>query len=282
MVALAEAIGLPFETRQLEFNALCHLGPRLLGHSLASLTESSRAQLLSGPPPDLTISAGHRSVPAVQALRARSGCHTRSIHVGFPRISPAKFSLVIATPQYPIADHPNLVRIPYALTRAVTADADAGDEALLAALLKPRRLLIVGGPTLFWKLDDDALLAKLADLLGEAARDGGSVIVTTSPRTPAELEQRIAQTLAKAEAATLLAKPGKPPRFDDLRRNLDRQAARHCARGQLDDGSGVHAADVAPPTGPASLPAGSSIFLERTPADRGHSGTEQTRDIARR
>lgn len=216
VVALAEAIGLPFETRQLEFNALCHLGPRLLGHSLASLTESSRAQLLSGPPPDLTISAGHRSVPAVQALRARSGCHTRSIHVGFPRISPAKFSLVIATPQYPIADHPNLVRIPYALTRAVTADADAGDEALLAALLKPRRLLIVGGPTLFWKLDDDALLAKLADLLGEAARDGGSVIVTTSPRTPAELEQRIAQTLAKAEAATLLAKPGKPPRYESL------------------------------------------------------------------
>jgi hypothetical protein len=216
VVALAEAIGLPFEIRQLEFNALCNLGPRLLGRSLASLTARSREALLAEEPPDLTISAGHRSVPAVQALRHRSGGRTRSIHTGFPRISPAHFDLVIATPQYPIADHPNLLRIPYALTRAVTAVADASDEALLASLPAPRRLLIVGGPTLFWTIDQPRLIGTLAKMIDEAAKEGGSVIVTTSPRTPVELERSIIEALAEAKAATLLARPGKPPSYSSL------------------------------------------------------------------
>ena len=216
MVAFAEAIGLPFETRQLEFNALCHLGPRLLGRSLASVTADSRAALVHDEPPDLTISAGHRSVPAVQALRRRSGGRTRSIHLGFPRISPAHFDLVIATLQYPIADHPNLLRIPYALTRAVTAAPDASDEALLGALPRPRRLLIVGGPTLFWKIDQKALLGTLAKMLNEAAEKGGSVVVTTSPRTPKALEQQIADNLAASDVATFLGPPGSPPAYPSV------------------------------------------------------------------
>lgn len=216
VIALAEAIGLPFEIRQLEFNALCHLGPRVLGRSLASLTTSSRAAFLDDEPPDLTISAGHRSVPAVQALRYRSGGRTRSIHVGFPRISPAHFDLVIATPQYPIAEHPNLLRIPYALTRAATAKAEAGDEALLASQARPMRLLIVGGPTLFWKIDQRVLLATLTDMLREAAERGGSVVVTTSPRTPKALEQHIARELARCSVPTLFAPPGSPPAYSSL------------------------------------------------------------------
>ncbi len=114
VIALAQALGLPFETKHIEYNGLRFLGPRLLGRSLMSVARASRRQLLDGPPPDLTISAGHRSVPVTQALRARSSGATHSIHVGFPRVSPSRFDLVMATPQYPIADHPNLLSVPYA------------------------------------------------------------------------------------------------------------------------------------------------------------------------
>ena len=69
VIALAEALGLPFEVKQLDYNGLRHLGPRLLGSSLRSLSRRSRAAVLGEPPPDLTISAGHHSVPVVQALR---------------------------------------------------------------------------------------------------------------------------------------------------------------------------------------------------------------------
>jgi mitochondrial fission protein ELM1 len=216
VIALAEALGLPFEIKQLEYNGLRRLGPRLLGRSLISLTRNSRDLVLREPPPDLTISTGHRSVAVVRALRHRSRGRTRSIHVGFPRVSPARFDLVIATPQYPIPDHPRLLRVPYALTRAATAAADPADRARLASLPAPRRLLIVGGPTLFWKLPETDVLRTLAAMLDEAREAGGSVLVTTSPRTPPALEQAIAQALDVSGVPTLLAAPRKPPSYVSL------------------------------------------------------------------
>jgi mitochondrial fission protein ELM1 len=212
VIALAEALGLPFEVKRLRFNPLCHLGPRILGRSTISLMKSSRASLFREEPPDLTISAGHRSVPAVQALRNRSS--TRSVHMGFPRISPSHFDLVVATPQYPIADHPNLIRLPCALTRA--AVSPFSEEPMLASLPQPRGLLVVGGPTLFWNLDEEALLGALNDMLDRAALAGGSVMVTTSPRTPAAIARKIKDTLAAAEAPSLLTAPGKPPAYGSL------------------------------------------------------------------
>lgn len=221
MIALAEALGLPFDVKQLEYNALCHLGPRLLGISAASLTQSSRSAIFDQEPPDLTISAGHRSVPVVRALRQRSGGRVRSVHMGFPRVSPSNFDLVVAPPQYPIPDHPNLLRVPYVLTRAATAGANDADEALLASLPSPRSLLIIGGPNLFWKIDEELLLSTLDGMLAETAQQGGSVLVTTSPRTPPELEQQVAHRLGNALVPTLLAAPRKPPAYSSLLKVAD-------------------------------------------------------------
>ena len=221
MIALAEALGLPFEIKQVEYNRLHSLGPRLLGHSLVSLTRKSRAQMLSERPPDLTISAGHRSVPLVLALRCRSADRMRSIHIGFPRISPAHFDLVIATPQYPIPDHPNLLRVPYALTRAATMQADPLDTAGIGALPAPRRLLIVGGPTLYWKIDEGALLGTLSAILEEARSGGGSALVTTSPRTPAALKRRIAAALKASNVPSILAEPKRSPGYASLLAGAD-------------------------------------------------------------
>jgi hypothetical protein len=219
VIALAEALGLPFEIKQLQYNAFRLLGPRLLRRSLISLITPSRRMILSEPPPDLTISAGHRSVAVVQALRHRSGGWTRSIHVGFPRVSPGEFDLVVATPQYPIADHPNLLRVPYALTRAANAEIDSPEQ--LANLPKPHQLLIVGGPTLFWTIDERMLLTTLGDMLQEASAGGGSVLVTTSPRTPHALRHAIARKLADSDVPSLLARPRQAPRYGSLLETAD-------------------------------------------------------------
>jgi mitochondrial fission protein ELM1 len=213
VIALAEAIGLPFEVKQLEYNRLHALGPRLLGTSLASLTPASRRAILGDELPDLTISTGHRSVPAVRELRRRSGGRTRSIHVGFPRVSPDHFDLVIATSQYPIADHPKLLRIPYALTRAATEHANAAE---LAGFPEPRRLLLIGGPTLFWELDSAAVMRTVKRMIEEAFREGGSVLVSTSPRTPASLSEQLSSILKNSDVPTVLAQPGHKPRYGSL------------------------------------------------------------------
>jgi mitochondrial fission protein ELM1 len=214
VLALAEALGLPFEIKRLEYNRLQWLGPRLLGRSLISLTPASRETLLRDPPPDLTISTGHRAVAAVQHLRRRSGGSTRSLHVGFPRISPAKFDLVIATPEYPIADHPNLLRIPLPLTRSKPAPAHG--IAAIDALPRPRRLLIVGGPTLFWAPTAKGLGQSLDTLRAAAERDGGSVMVIGSPRTPPELEESMRKRLKRFHVPTLLAPARGDPSYPDL------------------------------------------------------------------
>ncbi|HEV2595584.1 MAG TPA: ELM1/GtrOC1 family putative glycosyltransferase [Sphingomicrobium sp.] len=216
VIALAEALGSPFTAKPLHYNALQALGPRLLGSSLASLRLASRESLMQDPPPDLTISTGHRSVAVVRALRLRSGGQMRSIHLGFPRVSPAEFDLVITTPQYAIGDHPNVLRIPYALTRTVTDRNDEGSIAKLESLPSPKRLLIVGGPTLFWNLDREKLLQTLDAMLMEASADGGSVLVTTSPRTPGPLRKELASVLSKSGVSTLLAEPGQPPTYPIL------------------------------------------------------------------
>jgi mitochondrial fission protein ELM1 len=219
VVALADALGLPFETKQLKYNPLNRAGPGLLGRTLASLTASSRAAILAEPPPDLTISTGHRSVPVVRALRHRSGGRTRSIHVGFPRVSPGEFDLVIATPQYPIRDHPRLLRIPYALTRAAVGKPRG--SAALAHLNSPRRVLLVGGPTLFWDLDERPLEATLSEMLDAATKDGGSVLVSTSARTPDRLSAEIEAMLDNSPVGTALAQPGRQPDYASLLASAD-------------------------------------------------------------
>lgn len=216
VIALSEALGIPFETKQLQYNRWRFLGPRLLGRSLMSLARASRGEILAQEPPDLTISGGHRSVPVVRALRRRSGGRTRSIHVGFPRTSPRLFDLVIATPQYPIDEHPNLLRVPYALTTAAMKRTTSPADPSLADLPRPRRLIIVGGPNLYWKIDEAALLGTLREALADAEASGGSVLVTTSPRTPVPLRRKIAALLGSSSAASLLVAPGETPRYANL------------------------------------------------------------------
>ncbi len=213
VIALAKALGLPFEVKQLHFNGLRRLGPRLLGASLRSLTTEARRALLSEPSPDVTISVGHRSVPLVRALHRRSGGRTRSIHIGFPRISPEHFDLVITTAQYPIPPSPKLFRIPWAITGAANAPSRPTANAL-DALPAPRALLLVGGPTLYWKISRRAVLRTVDEMLEEALRAGGSVIVSTSPRTPRYLKQAIGRRLASVP--TMLTGPGGLPSYPGL------------------------------------------------------------------
>jgi uncharacterized protein len=209
VLALAESTGAPFETKTLSYNSLRHLQPPLLGATFRSLDARSRA-LVSADWPDLTISAGHRSVPVVQAIRRASKGRTRSVHVGYPRISPGRFDLVVATPEYPIADHANLLRIPFALTRAPIPERP--DPDFERAYPTPRRLLILGGPTLYWKIDGTDVLTVLGALAAAAQEEGGSVLVVGSPRTPQALIARIQEWVDRAcIPAAWISVGGMPP-----------------------------------------------------------------------
>src|SRR5437868_14675903 len=173
VLALAEALGLPFEEKPLSYNALRRVPPRLLGATFARVTTASRA-LLEGEPPDLTISTGLRSVPVVRELKRRSGGRTRTVHLGYPRISHRHFDLVVPTPEYPVPDAPNVLRIPFALTPHRARAVEQSDRNLLNAYPQPRRLFLIGGPTLYWELSVHGMAAAVRKLLERAQAEGGS------------------------------------------------------------------------------------------------------------
>ena len=215
ILALAEALGLPFEEKVLSYNQLRRIPAGLLGATFASVDAGCR-KLIEGEPPDLTISTGLRSVPVVRELRRRSGGKTRSVHLGFPRISPKHFDLVVPTPEYPVPDAPNVMRIPFALTPHAARPVEQSDRDLLNAYPRPRRLFLVGGPTLYWELPVEQMTTALQDLLDAARKEGGSVLTVGSPRTPVELLAAIRQTL-EASSVPFLFEPGDgPPAYPAL------------------------------------------------------------------
>jgi hypothetical protein len=220
VLALAEALGLPFEEKWLHYNQLRRLQPALLGGTLSSVARDARGQL-GGPPPDLTISTGHRSVPVVRALRKRSGGRMRAVHLGYPRISPEHFDLVVPTPEYPVPDAPNVVRIPFALSPHRAREVDEGDRNLLAAYPRPHRLFLIGGPTLYWQLPIDRIVGALEQVIETARRDGGSVIAVGSPRSPVELLTATRNTLESATVPFLFVPNDGPPAYPALIESAD-------------------------------------------------------------
>jgi mitochondrial fission protein ELM1 len=221
VIALAEALGIPFELKMLRYNGWRRLKPRFLGASLLSVASESRSSI-AGDPPDLIISTGHRSVPVVQALRRRSMGRTRCVHIGFPRLPPERFDLVITTPEYPIPDHPNVMRIPFALTRDIgEVPMSRLDASLLERFPIPRRLLVLGGPTRYWRLETNDVLDALSTLLDVAEREGGSVLAVGSPRTPAEILRAVEPELKAASVPAILAPIDGPPAYSNLLRVAD-------------------------------------------------------------
>ena len=215
VVALAEALGLPFETKELRYNALRRVPPALLGATFRSVDAASSRQL-EAEPPELTISTGLRSVPVVRELKRRSGGRMRSVHLGFPRISPRHFDLVVPTPEYPVPDASNVLRIPFALTPHAARAVERSDRDLLSAYPKPRRLFLVGGPTLYWELPADTITAAVLYLVEATQRDGGSVLTVGSPRTPMDVLDALHSRLEDS-SVPFLFEPGEgPPAYPAL------------------------------------------------------------------
>ena len=220
VLALAEALGMPFEEKWLRYNALRCLQPKLLGATLMSVAADARSQL-QGKPPDLTISTGHRSVPVVNALRKRSGGIMRTVHIGYPRIAPTNFDLVVPTPEYPVPDAPNVYRIPFALSPHGAREIEQSDRDLLAAYPRPHRLLLIGGPTLYWRLPVDEMVRATRNLVDASKTNGGSVFAVGSPRSPVDLLDAVRNTLETSSVPFLFAPLEGPPAYPAMVEEAD-------------------------------------------------------------
>ena len=215
LLALAERLGQPYRIVQLDFTWASLLPPRLVGTRDWAVKRSARARL-DGDEPDLVLGLTSRSVSPARAIKRRFGGRPKLVHLGHPRSNPALFDLVITTPQYGVPDAANVVRLPLPVTAEEEVAPDAKEEAWLKRLPRPHRLLVIGGLTMWWKLKPRRVVQAFAQLAKRSRGDGGSIIVTGSPRTP----RRVLATLAAsakgtANVAVALGTPRYPVLLDD-------------------------------------------------------------------
>jgi len=186
MLSLAQALGWPFESKKLVHNPLNVVPNLLLGASKATV-DSRRSSPLQAPWPDLVIGASRRSAPVALWIRKQSGGRTRLVHLLHAQTPLEQFDLIITLPQYRLPDRPNVLHNTGPLNLIDPASLDSARSqwvGRLAELPRPYTALIVGGNSSSYVLDP-ATAARLGREASERAA-GGSLLVTTSPRTPPE------------------------------------------------------------------------------------------------
>lgn len=136
-------------------------------------------------PPALAIGCGRQAALATRLLR-RAGAY--GVQILDPRIDPAHWDLVIA-PEHDGLRGANVITLLGSLhpvDDAWLARARA-DFARFATLPAPRTALLLGGPSAHVDFGLDAFERLAARLDRALEREGGSVLATTSRRTPADV-----------------------------------------------------------------------------------------------
>ncbi|MDP6788317.1 MAG: mitochondrial fission ELM1 family protein [Rhodospirillales bacterium] len=194
-LGVAEALGLDFRVRDIEYSTLGGLPNGLIGASFAALTGPSRVGL-APPWPDLLIAAGRRTAPVARAIKRRNRGATFLAQIMDPGSPGAADFDLIAQPTHDGGPRrPNGISI-IGAPHLVTADrlAEAADQwrGRFEPLARPWIALIVGGSTRRRPFTDEAArrLGRLASAMAREA--GGSLLVSTSRRTGAAEEPLLA------------------------------------------------------------------------------------------
>lgn len=175
---IAEALGWPYELKQ--------------------PTADKGSQVPVTPPwPDLVISSGRRTAPLAHSICQSSGGLTRSVVIGRPHAPLADFDLVLTTPQYGLPLRENVADMPAPFISARSLDDTALDvwRQRFADLPRPWVALLLGGNSTPYRFDA-AVAAELGRQASVAVADrGGSLLVSTSPRTPVEASQALLEAV---------------------------------------------------------------------------------------
>lgn len=213
LLRLANELGEPFRTVELAYNRFRLVPPRILGATLRTLDEQSRAKIAS-PWPELVLGIGYKSVPVALAIRNLSGGKSKLVRLGNPRLDPAKFDLVVTTPQYGVPDAADVLRLPVGISTAPQLAPTREESDWLAKLARPHRLLLIGGDTFMWSLKP----ATVASAASAISRKSGNAIAVSSGRSSKAVMDSVAAALRGSEHGLVW---GRFPRYPVLLADAD-------------------------------------------------------------
>ncbi len=165
--------------------------PRLTAGARLGFPAALRREL-QAPWPLMAIGCGRQAALLTRGLREWSEGATFTLQILDPRIGAQHFDLVVA-PRHDALHAGNVIQTLGALNPiddAWLAHA-AGQFTALAQLPRPRTVLLAGGPRRGLALDDAWLEALIAQIERWRERDGGSLLISTSRRTPSAWRERL-------------------------------------------------------------------------------------------
>lgn len=148
--------------------------------SLMGITRESRTPI-APPWPNIVLSAGRRNEAAARWIRQRSQGHTKLVHLGRPWHHPRHFDLIISTPQYQIEPSANILCLDLPLHSTPSPPADT---ERFRDFPQPRIVLLIGGNSGALTLHAGLAQMLLSSATKLAGNLGGSLLVSTSARTP--------------------------------------------------------------------------------------------------
>jgi len=193
LISLADALGWPYETKQLRYNSLNHCPNLFLGPSILSV-DRRQSSALEAPWPDLVIASSRRSAPVARWIKKQSGGRARLVHLIHTQAPLHLFDLVITTPQYRVPSRPNVLCNTAPLNRLAPdrlAAAASRWQVRLGNLPRPYTALLVGGNSSVYELDPATAGVLARQASAQVRKVGGSLLVSTSPRTPASVVEAL-------------------------------------------------------------------------------------------
>jgi mitochondrial fission protein ELM1 len=156
-------------------------------------------------PPRVAIGCGRQAALATRLLRVRGA---RVVQILDPRLPPESWDVVVA-PEHDGLAGPNVVTLVgslHAVDDLWLAQA-RNDFSILAPLAAPRTTVLLGGPTSHAGYDTAALAHDLQRLAARVREEGGSLLATTSRRTPATGPRRSSRPAATCPACAGSRRP---------------------------------------------------------------------------
>ena len=184
------------DVRRLRFKEAYRLGkPRFRAGE--EHVDWAASDAVAPPWPDIVLTVGRRPSMVALWIERQSLGKTHVVIVGRPRRWLSRFSLIIAAAHHHVPPLPNVLRLGLPLIRvdgAVLEAARAEWTPRFADVQRPLVALFVGGPTKP-HVFDRAVARDLMQRAAQTVASGGTLWVTTSPRTSPEVVEALADAL---------------------------------------------------------------------------------------
>ena len=200
-LALAQALGGAIHELRLEPDWLARaLAPRRPPGAGKRLGPTF-AELLARPPA-LAIGCGRIAALATRLLKQAG---SRAVQILDPRIDPRHWDVVI-TPEHDGLRGDNVITLTGSLHPIDRAWLEKGraEFPALGRLHEPRTAVLLGGPTRAVGFDRSAFEVLMSKLEYRLARDGGSVLLCGSRRTPKEIARAARERFSEMPGALWL------------------------------------------------------------------------------